>query len=208
MYYPDLSEFSCDPRKPSDTTLKCVGWLSARNYYPKKPAERHFLDALWWLCRHPIVEHRGFHECEFCSPPQSKQVYGDWGGSRIKLGSKLIFVFGSDSTAYVCPDMIFHYVLEHDYAPPEEFVRAVESGPRPGTLEFARLVHPYTDRFSIQSFANDAAQTVAARYGYFVDNKNRVQRMPDEALGNSNSQSLEEVALELRANSFRTNETD
>ena len=34
----------------------------------------------------------------------------------------------SGKVVYVCPVLILHYILEHGYAPPEEFIAAVTEG--------------------------------------------------------------------------------
>jgi hypothetical protein len=40
--------------------------------------------------------------------------------------------------------MVGHYVEEHEYAPPEEFVQAVFASPLPGTLEYALAASPFS----------------------------------------------------------------
>jgi len=37
--------------------------------------------------------------------------------------------------------MILHYVAEHGYAPPEEFITAVLACPPQGSREYLRLLH-------------------------------------------------------------------
>jgi hypothetical protein len=32
---------------------------------------------------------------------------------------------GADATAYAAPTLIHHYVVEHGYQPPEEFIAAI-----------------------------------------------------------------------------------
>jgi len=53
----------------------------------------------------------------------------------LKLGSAEIRVVGQDGTVYAAPDLIYHYVVVHDYRPPEEFIQAVMETPLPGTQE-------------------------------------------------------------------------
>jgi len=40
---------------------------------------------------------------------------------------------------YAAPDLIYHYVVEHHYCPPDEFIQAVLEGPLPGSLEYEAL---------------------------------------------------------------------
>lgn len=60
----------------------------------------------------------GFHVCEFCNaegkPPATSS--GD-----------VVLEFESGPVFQV-PDMLPHYILEHHYQPPEDFVRAVMAG--------------------------------------------------------------------------------
>ena len=69
-------------------------------------------------------------------------VHASRGAQTIAMGSKLICVVGQDSKVYLSPDLIFHYVLDHHYAPPGEYVDAVLSGPRPGTVSYTHLTLP------------------------------------------------------------------
>ena len=43
----------------------------------------------------------------------------------VWLGNGEIRVTGEDGTVYAAPTMIAHYVAEHHYLPPQEFVDAV-----------------------------------------------------------------------------------
>ena len=202
MHYSDLSPFSSVDQILGDRHAKNVGWLSKDHEFRTEAPEPSFLDALRSFCSHPIIEHRGYHRCEFCRPSIDEQIMANWDGSSMKLGSKIICVFGGDTTVYLSPDLIFHYVKVHHYAPPEEFVTAVVSGPQPGTAEYARLVRPYTDGFAVEARANEAARTAASRFGYFLDCNNKAQPMPDEALEDKPGLSLEEIALDLRLKSY------
>lgn len=69
---------------------------------------------------------RGYHYCDLCTTPP-------WARSRkeglecfefTRRGSAEIHVSGPDGT-FVAPTLIVHYVTEHGYCPPPEFVQAV-----------------------------------------------------------------------------------
>jgi hypothetical protein len=49
-------------------------------------------------------------------------------------------VFSPNGEAFSAPNLIYHYVSEHEYQPPPEFLRALEQGPRPGTEQYSRLL--------------------------------------------------------------------
>jgi hypothetical protein len=41
------------------------------------------------------------------------------------LGSAEIRVPGKSGIQYACPNMIYHYLQDHNYRPPDEFITAV-----------------------------------------------------------------------------------
>jgi hypothetical protein len=41
---------------------------------------------------------------------------------------------------FAAPNLIYHYVSEHEYQPPPEFLRALEEGPKPRTEQYSRLL--------------------------------------------------------------------
>lgn len=202
MYYLDLSPFQYQSRPLEIGPTLNVGWLCPEHEFQTGKPDPRFLDALWAYCLQPIVEHRGYHICEFCALAPDASRHTSRQGRTNKLGSKLICVFDSESTAYLSPDLIFHYVLEHNYAPPDDYVRAVVSGPRPGTEEYAKLVRPYLDNATVEASAKEAARAAAARYGFFLDSNDRAQPIPDEAFEDYSELSIEELALELRLKSY------
>jgi hypothetical protein len=57
-------------------------------------------------------------------------------GEVLKLGSAEIRVFGRSGVIYAAPNLIFHYVKDHAYRPPREFIDAVVTGPGPETTEY------------------------------------------------------------------------
>ncbi|HEX7590779.1 MAG TPA: hypothetical protein VF375_02420 [Candidatus Limnocylindrales bacterium] len=46
-------------------------------------------------------------------------------GVEIALGDREIIVTADDGTRHIAPSLICHYVLEHRYQPPAEFMAAV-----------------------------------------------------------------------------------
>ena len=52
----------------------------------------------------------GFHICEYCTGEHAETSSGD-----------VILKFANGNT-YMMPDMILHYVADHGYLPPEQFV--------------------------------------------------------------------------------------
>lgn len=54
----------------------------------------------------------------------------DWSvqidGRHIDVGNGEIQVTGKGATIYVAPTMILHYIAEHHYLPPDEFIKALK----------------------------------------------------------------------------------
>jgi hypothetical protein len=72
----------------------------------------------------------GIHTCEFCGRAHGTTNFGVPAGDRL----------------FYSPEMILHYVEEHRYAPPAEFVAATLASPLPGTREYVNSVAPYVER--------------------------------------------------------------
>ncbi len=56
------------------------------------------------------------------------------------LGSAEIWVIANDGKIFACPDLILHYIVDHNYLPPEEFIEAVENGPIPNSTAFKKML--------------------------------------------------------------------
>jgi hypothetical protein len=78
-------------------------------------------DALWFGA------FGGFHTCEFCQQNHDSRNFGVPAGQLLD----------------VAPAMIGHYVEQHRYAPPAEFIAAVAASPLPGTDDYAQLAEPF-----------------------------------------------------------------
>jgi hypothetical protein len=136
-YYPDLSPYEYRP----DSVRACnVGWLDENYPFPTGPTSTAFHERLLVHCRFECTVHHyfGLHECQFCASPEP-QVKVPWGDEQISLGNGEIRVIGTD-VVYAAPTLIYHYVVDHDYQPPEEFVEAVLTGPGPGSDEHQILL--------------------------------------------------------------------
>jgi hypothetical protein len=71
----------------------------------------------------------GFHSCEFCGGAHASGTFG------VPHGADLFYV----------PEMIAHYVEEHEYQPPADFVAAVLACPIPGTKAYAAAVERFAN---------------------------------------------------------------
>lgn len=103
-----------------------VGWLDKGASFTTGTADPVFLEKLLGLYRNRVNQTRGFHLCAFCNEPKFG-IPLDVGGTLIKLGSAEIHVTDTCGRKFVAPDLIYHYIVAHSYAPPHEFVNAVRS---------------------------------------------------------------------------------
>ncbi|PRQ09410.1 hypothetical protein ENSA7_08680 [Enhygromyxa salina] len=68
---------------------------------------------------------RGNHVCTLCSELHDTFLILD-GGPKMLLGAAELWVPSLDySVIFVAPNLVYHYVSEHRYAPPNAFVDAV-----------------------------------------------------------------------------------
>lgn len=132
-YFADLSPYAYFPEEWRPFTQN-VGWLVPGEPFHVAPPDPGFVTRLRRFCTISVVQTRGLHECAFCDPPAT--VSDDDPEGSILLGSAEIRVFSAGPAIYAAPTLIHHYVAAHHYAPPAEFVRAVEQGPCPPAQEY------------------------------------------------------------------------
>lgn len=130
MYYPDLHT-ECDIESGPDT--RAVGWLGPPHPFAQAPASPVFLAS---LARHVETAWSpastvGLSHCPFCDQPIRR---GTWSQSEALWIPTL-------EAVYVAPAAVLHFVSEHSYAPPEEFVQAVLDCPPQGSRSFLTLLH-------------------------------------------------------------------
>jgi len=141
MFYRDLEPY----RYGVQTELKdvvTVGWLSKVSSYPQGHPTAELVGALErLLSSHRVHQTRGYHACEFCSKSPlaygctklqqlayETQLHETQSGKKVLLGSAEIWVPALGQTViYAAPDLIYHYVKEHRYLPPAEFIDVVLS---------------------------------------------------------------------------------
>ena len=108
-FFADLTTHSYTNRQAEPGVLN-VGWLGEGEAFPSGDTPANFRERLAELCAHPILLHRGTHVCEFC---------------RNASGNGQVRVRDAQGVWYSAPTMIHHYVTEHRYLPPADFIEAV-----------------------------------------------------------------------------------
>jgi hypothetical protein len=132
MFLPDLSPYQLSPAHPP---MIAVGWLDRAHPYDVQTASRRFLSRLHVFCTRTNIGSMGIHECEFCPQPVSNISVQD-GTHRHHLGSGIMLAFGQRNSIYAAPDLVYHYVCDHHYAPPSVFIQAILRGPLPTTRSY------------------------------------------------------------------------
>jgi hypothetical protein len=153
-YFPDLSEYAYELK--ADHGLSChtgtwggirhttclnVGWLDSAYEYPRGEMSEEVIELLFEHCKRPCREMRGFHDCQFClksSERHPPQMQVQRNGENVWLGDAEIRVLAADATLYAAPNMIYHYVTEHQYLPPQPFIEALFQS-RPEISRFYRV---------------------------------------------------------------------
>jgi len=138
MYLRDLSPYPYKGVSQFLGTLS-VGWLAKQYPYSQGETSEDFKERLFVFCLNHVRQTRGFHVCEFCTPSPPFLVYAQRGDKEVWLGSAEIRVV-YQGNIYAAPDLIYHYVIEHQYRPPDEFIEAVLEGPLPGSPKYETLI--------------------------------------------------------------------
>lgn len=135
-YFRDLSPYEYGLHWGGVPGAQNVGWLALGHpYETAQPLERD-LDLLWLHCKVAIHATRGRHFCEFCRSWKLKDFCVSRNCEHITLGSSEIRVIGESGQCYAAPNLIYHYVSLHYYKPPDSFLSALRSGPKPPSDEY------------------------------------------------------------------------
>lgn len=109
--------------------VRCVGWLNPNHPYSHGTVPGEIAERLLRWSTYPdysyidgrINRMRGVYWCKFCDA----EILVDIGRPRpYLLGSNEVLI-PCDGGYFCSPDLVYHYIMEHRYCPPEEFFRAV-----------------------------------------------------------------------------------
>jgi hypothetical protein len=135
----DLSPYTgCDCDQTIGLEPLAVGFLTRKYPFETGKVPPKFLQKLLPFC-HPSKT--------VCQAPRTqnsalggKQIEVEIGGDKVTLGGAEIRIIGEEDI-FAAPDLIYHYVADHHYLPPEEFIQAVLTGPAPDSAEFRALIN-------------------------------------------------------------------
>lgn len=151
-YFKDLTQYEY-----SKNLFSCrgepvnIGWLERCATYPKGVVGPDLTAKLLALCKFPVNRYRGWHGCHFCKEYPVRIVDSE---GEFCLGDGEIRVPATDGTlTYVAPDMIYHYVVAHQYLPPDLFLGALRahSLPNPGVVWILEWIEDFQNQPAILS---------------------------------------------------------
>ena len=114
---------------PSGVRAIAIGWLDATHPYTVGSVEPEFTARLFEACRvNAVARTRGWHPCTLCPTTGPYPTTATLGDQSMPLGDAEVRLLARDGTWLVAPTLILHYVTDHGYQPPQEFIEAVTSG--------------------------------------------------------------------------------
>ncbi len=121
-----MTEYKDFSRYKYWSTLFCVakniGWLGEGDFNTGK-VDFAFIEKLEAFCCYRVNLTRGFQECPFCGA--SGLAITNQKGNKIYIGDAEIRVKSKKGRIFAAPTLIIHYVKEHSYLPPQEFIEAI-----------------------------------------------------------------------------------
>ncbi|GHJ48895.1 hypothetical protein Cs7R123_62370 [Catellatospora sp. TT07R-123] len=109
--------------------FRAVGWLDGDHEFRRGPVPPEAVRRIGWLCVHrPQARVRGFRQCPIAPCQQERGRFGTPAvidGTEVRLGGAEIRATGPDGQRYSAPDLIHHFITEHGYQPPQEFLTAL-----------------------------------------------------------------------------------
>ena len=112
--------------------VRAIGWLEAGHPFPCGDVPADFMEALTAhvATAHQVCMFMGFHECSLCP------------AERPHAGLRNLLVPTAD-LLYVAPESIVHYIKDHGYRPPDEFMAAVLACPVQKSVSYMELLKPF-----------------------------------------------------------------
>ena len=115
--------------------VRAVGWLHSNHAYSKGEVPREFLE-----------RHKQF--AAQCNESAEALYFGAWGGIHTcefcgRAHCSAEFGVPADDVLFVAPQMVVHYIEQHGYCPPREFVAAVMRSPLPTSEEYQLMTEPF-----------------------------------------------------------------
>ena len=151
-YFKDLTRYEY-----SKNLFRCLGeplniaWLERCATYPKGVVSPDLTAKLLALCKFPVNRYRGWHGCHFCEeyPARITDADGEFcfGDEEIRVPAK------DERVTYVAPNLIYHYIVSHQYLAPDIFLDALRahSLPNPAVVLILEYIEGFQDQPAILS---------------------------------------------------------
>lgn len=131
MWYEDLTE--CDYfGEEYSKILTAVGWLEGGKTFSTGTIPKDVYSKLCEFSKKPwtFAVFMGYHHCSLCKSQFE---------NNNPKGVSNIFI-PHNGKIYVCPELITHYINNHFYLPPREFIEAVYLCPPQGSMEYLKKI--------------------------------------------------------------------
>lgn len=122
-----------------------IGWINETAPYTKGKVTEIFLEKLKEYIIHPFNSIRGYRKCDLCNCNSFKVCVSN---QEINLGySEIRVISQNGKQRFAAPDMIYHYITDHNYLPPFQFIEAVINGPKPYSKDYQNFTERYAEEF-------------------------------------------------------------
>jgi hypothetical protein len=155
-FFPDLGTLTMVAGGPH---VRAIGWLDPAFPFPTGMPPRGFPERLSEFVAASKASgispmfgvFPGGHHCELCDDGAAH------GAANIGVPSGDII--------FIAPALVAHYVADHQYLPPDEFVAALIHSPLPGTFAYRGRLAPFVGRLTLSA---DDAQRVSVATGEWI----------------------------------------
>lgn len=123
-----MTEYDYSSAVPPGVLALNVGWLGPEVEFPQGEPPEEFVPALTELCaRHSCNRMRGWQRCQLEHPAGETEhpLRFDYDAKRVAMGDAEVRVTSQDGRLLIAPNLVLHYVTEHKYLPPREFIESV-----------------------------------------------------------------------------------
>lgn len=117
-----------------DSSILNAGWLDQEYEFPTGPVPSDFVRRLFELANRQVNLYRGYHRCNLCRAPLIGEVTLGPVVCTFEELEQTIYPHGEirvaepEGARWAAPSLVVHYVVSHDYQPPEGFMEAVLHG--------------------------------------------------------------------------------
>ena len=143
MYFKDLTKYKYTDKEDSLN----IGWLEKGHMINKGDVPEEFIEKLWKYLRYPVNVCRGFHVCSLCKNIEKGVPVVAYKDEKRQAGYYEIRVWGKNGKVYAAPSLIMHYILQHGYRPPQEFINAVMDSEDASSDEYYQKVLDYSNGY-------------------------------------------------------------